>query len=75
MSFFHFLLHLHKKISLCFKVETKIMKVMAFIIEDFLASNFWLKMCGMVFVFLYHFNFSYDFDLLMTTEVGSRVKA
>jgi hypothetical protein len=72
MSFFHFFLCLQKLFSLGFDVESEIMRVMALLSKDFLASNI-KSLVKSVWngVVLHHFKFSYDFNLL---EIGSRLR-
>jgi hypothetical protein len=60
---------------LCSEVENECMRVMGLLTNYYLASNIRLLVeSAWNVVILHHFNFYYNFDLLMTKEVGDWVK-
>jgi len=61
--------------SLCSKVESEAMRMMAFLIQDFLASKTRLLVeSAWNGAFLHHFKFSCGLYLLITKEVENWVK-
>lgn len=63
-----------KVLFLCFEVEGETMRLITFLIEDFMAFGTKLLVENVKDV-LHHFKFFFFFDLLMMKEVGDWVKA
>jgi hypothetical protein len=74
-EFSPFNLHLQELVFLCFEVESQTMRVMTFLIKDFLVPDARLLVESVWNdVVLHHFRFFCNFNLMMMKEVGNWVK-